>query len=220
MPCHFLLDRVLVLLESWRRLCQPFGIDLREIDRVLQDLFRVYSGSDRHYHNLIHIHRVLELVGEWKACEIDRESLQFSAWFHDAIYNPKASNNEAKSAEYAAIELAKMGIEKETIDRVISLISYTQFHQAPTNDLEAQILLDADLAILGSPPREYQAYARAIRREYSWLSGSEYRAGRRRVLEQFLQRDRLYFLDLYYEKFERQARENIHLELVNIDLIP
>ncbi|RMG05974.1 MAG: hypothetical protein D6728_19610, partial [Cyanobacteria bacterium J055] len=205
MRCHFLPDRVPVLLESWRRLCQPFAIDLSKIDRVFCDLFRVYSGSDRHYHNLTHIDRVLELVGEWKASNIDFPSLQFAAWFHDAIYNPKSSDNEVQSGKYAASKLAELGINPDKIDRVISLISYTQFHQAPTNDLEARILLDADLAILGSPSREYQAYARAIRREYSWLSESEYRAGRRRVLEQFLQRDRLYFLDIYYAKFELQA---------------
>lgn len=217
MRCYCSPDLVTKLSESWRRLCHLLGAIDRTIDLVFQDLCRVYSTDDRPYHNLTHIDRVLKLIGECKASEIDRESLQFVAWFHDAIYNPKASDNEAKSGEYAAIKLAELGINPEKIDRVVSLILYTQLHQAPTDDLEAQILLDADLAIFGSEPSDYQTYALAIRREYAWLSESEYHAGRRRVLEQFLQRDRLYCLELYYAKFERQARENIHLELVNLD---
>jgi predicted metal-dependent HD superfamily phosphohydrolase len=205
------------LIELWKRLWQPLGVDVRGRDRVLQELFQAYSQSDRYYHNLTHINKVLELVYEWNSSELDFSSLQFAAWFHDVIYNPKASDNEAKSTEYAAIELAEIGILQETIDRVIFLILCTQFHQAPKDDLEAQILLDADLAVLGSDPSDYQAYARAIRREYSWLSESEYRSGRTRVLEHFLQRDRLYFTDKYYARFERKARQNIQEELVALN---
>jgi predicted metal-dependent HD superfamily phosphohydrolase len=197
-------------------LCQPFEIDFRVGDRVLATLFQAYSQSDRHYHNLIHIDRILELVWEWKSSEIDFTSLQFAAWFHDVIYNPKACDNEAKSAEYAALTLAELGIFKTQIDRVVNLILCTQFHQASTHDLEAQILLDADFAILGAEASDYQAYARGIRREYSGLSEPEYRSGRTRVLSHFLQRDRLYFLDQYSARFEQKARQNIQKELGEI----
>jgi predicted metal-dependent HD superfamily phosphohydrolase len=205
------------LVELWEQLCQPFCVDVWVRDRVLQEVFQHYSQIDRHYHNLHHINRVLELIHEWKEMDLDFTTLQLAAWFHDVIYKPKASNNEAQSAEYAALILAEIGIGQVTIDRVVSLILCTQFHHAPTNDLEAQILLDADLAILGSEPFDYQAYACAIRREYSWLSESEYRSGRTRVLNHFLQRDRLYYLDKYYARFERKARKNIQEELLELN---
>jgi predicted metal-dependent HD superfamily phosphohydrolase len=75
------------------------------------------------------------------------------------------------------------------------------------------IFLDADLAILGADPAEYQAYQRSIRREYSWVSDAAFRAGCIQVLESCLQRDRLYYTDLLFNELESIARYNLDREI-------
>ena len=61
--------------------------------------------EQRHYHTLVHIYEVIKCLGleeegtkSYCAPEVDAAVLFFAAIFHDAIYNPKSSTNEADSA--------------------------------------------------------------------------------------------------------------------------
>jgi predicted metal-dependent HD superfamily phosphohydrolase len=139
--------------------------------------------------------------------------VKFAAWFHDIVYDSQAKDNEEKSAAYGAEVLKSLGIPLHDITEINRLILCTKNHQAGENDLNSQVLLDADLAILAVNPVEYQAYTMAIRREYSWVSESDYIIGRRQVLEKFLQRQRLYFTPLLFEISEKAARENLKTEI-------
>lgn len=76
-----------------------------------------------------------------------------------------------------------------------------------------QILLDADLAILGTGRRTYQAYSLTIRQEYSWVEEAEYKTGRIAVLQQFLSRPNLYFTPQMQSARQNQAIDNLQWEL-------
>jgi predicted metal-dependent HD superfamily phosphohydrolase len=92
---------------------------------------------------------------------------------------------------------------------VAALILATKTHDAGA-DADARVLLDADLAILGADETAYRSYADQIRQEYAWVPEADYRAGRRRVLEGFLNRPRIFhFLD----HLEATARRNIAAEV-------
>jgi predicted metal-dependent HD superfamily phosphohydrolase len=97
-------------------------------DRVLAELERLYSKSDRFYHNLAHIQQVLEAIAclQLRSCYL--ESIEFAAWFHDVIYDSKARDNEENSAVYAEKILNNLGISKETIYSVKNLILITKNH--------------------------------------------------------------------------------------------
>src|SRR5690606_24928295 len=73
--------------------------------------------------------------------------------------------------------------------------------------------LDIDCAILGAPEPEYEGYSCRIRMEYSFIPFSVYAEGRRRVLLDFLSRDRIYYTDHFYALYEEQARKNISREI-------
>lgn len=77
-------------------------------------------------------------------------------------------------------------------------------------------MLDADLAILAAHPKEYQKYIQAIRQEYGWMPESEYIFGRQQVLEQFLQRQQIYFTPLMFQQGENPDRANIKTEIRNL----
>jgi len=181
-------------------------------DRVFNRLVNAYTQPERYYHNLNHIDSVLTTIDRFNDLQNPR-SVYLAAWFHDFVYDPKASDNEAKSAEAAKELLICLGESIATIDRVQQLILATQGHQIDPRDRDRSIFLDADLVILGANPVRYQAYQQAIHQEYSWVADTAYRAGRIQVLESFLGRDRLYCTDLLFDELESIARGNIHQEI-------
>ncbi len=82
-----------------------------------------------------------------------------------------------------------------------------------TNCFDNLIFLDLDLAILGASPAKYWQYAIAIRQEYSYLSDRDYRQGRKQVLAEFLNRDRIYFTKHFNRQLESIARKNLQTEI-------
>jgi predicted metal-dependent HD superfamily phosphohydrolase len=205
------------LFPSWLQVLQSLQVDSFQVDRTLAstalaELVQAYTQPDRYYHNLHHIQQVLSTIERLQP-QKDSAAILLAAWFHDVVYDPQAKDNEEKSAAFANHWLGRLDVPSETIATVTRLILNTQRHQCDAGDLASQILLDADLAILGADFSEYRRYARAIRQEYCWLSESEYLAGRRRVLEQFLQRDRLYFTPTMFEAVESAARQNLRSEI-------
>jgi predicted metal-dependent HD superfamily phosphohydrolase len=185
-----------------------------EIDLLFGLLRKEYSKPDRHYHNLNHINHVLTTIERFKLELHDPVAVKLAAWFHDFVYNPQDSDNEVQSAELAKELLAAVNISSATIDRIQQLILATQGHQIDRNDPDRCIFLDADLAILGTSPNQYQDYARSIRQEYSWVPDAKYKVGRIKVLESFLERDRLYWTDLLFADLESIARTNMKQEII------
>ena len=137
----------------------------------------------------------------------DINAVKLAAWLHDVVYDSRASDNEDRSAEYADRLCASLSIPVGR--RVASLILTTKTHD-DDDDPDAQVLLDADLAVLGASGAEYRVYAENIRHEYAWVPEPEYRVGRRRVLESFLARPRIYHLLV---DLEAPARRNIAAEI-------
>ncbi|OKH19164.1 hypothetical protein NIES593_21225 [Hydrococcus rivularis NIES-593] len=182
-------------------------------EEVFREFVTAYSQPYRSYHNLKHIQQVLDIVNEMRSLGNNLVAIQLAAWFHDVIYDPQAKDNEEKSAAYARTTLTRINVSQETIEKVEKMILMTKQHQDLSGDIDMQIFLDADLSILGSSPLEYQAYARAIRQEYAWVSEKEYRLKRKQVLENFLSRERIYSTDYLFKKLEMRSRENIQAEI-------
>src|SRR5205823_690987 len=136
--------------------------------------------------------------------------VKLAAWLHDVIYDSKASDNEERSARYAERLCKELSIPEGTL--VSSLISKTKAHDAG-EDTDAQVLIDADLAILGASEPVYGDYAEKIWREYSWVPEAEYRQGRRRVLESFLSRPKIYH---FLGHLEESARRNLADEIARL----
>ena len=97
---------------------------------------------------------------------------------------------------------------------VAALILKTKTHEAGS-DADAQVLIDADLAILGADDPSYRAYAKQIRQEYDWVPEPEFRSGRRQVLERFLSRPRIFH---FLTNLETPARRNIAAEIARLAL--
>lgn len=202
-----------ILLNNWRLLLQSFDVNLEDCDRTFNYLVVRYLSPNRYYHTLEHIDRVLETIELLKSQTKDLISVQLAAWFHDVAYDSQASDNEEKSADYARYLLQSLSIPSNVIDNVTRLILITKHHQVSEQDSDGRVLVDADLAILGCDRESYWKYARAIRKEYAWVSEDRYLIERQRVLEKFLQRKSIYLTSLMLEQSEQAARTNLKEEI-------
>jgi predicted metal-dependent HD superfamily phosphohydrolase len=187
---------------------------------VHQTLVDRYAEPWRHYHTLDHVDDCLEHVAELGGGAGRRPVLEVAVWFHDAVYDPRRRDNEARSAELARRLLAPWELPAEMVARIGALIEWTATHRAPAGDDGAAILLDADLAILGAPPAEYDRYAAAIRREYAHVPAAQYAAGRSAVLRHFLDRAHIYRTPRFRADREAAARANLARELEQYSATP
>jgi predicted metal-dependent HD superfamily phosphohydrolase len=198
----------------WVETVRPLAIDDSALQEQFNRLVAQYNAEGRHYHNLNHIAHLLETVDGLRDLARDLTAVRLAGWFHDIVYDSRASDNEVRSADYAARLLRQWGVTAARVTAVTNLILATRDHRPPPGDMDAQILLDADLAILGAAPERYDLYARQIRQEYSWVPETIYGQRRRAILAQFLEREKIYYTAPMREKYERRARQNIQREIV------
>lgn len=201
------------LAADWHGLAGRAGVPGAHAGPLFADLCRLYSEPARAYHTLAHVGAMLQTLSRSAGAARDGTALALAVWFHDAIYDSRRSDNEARSAAYALAALGDAGASPELLPGVERLILATKTHDAAAGDTDCQLLLDADLAVLGAGEEDYGRYARAIRAEYAWVPEADYRAGRRRVLEGFLGRDRIYYTDGLFRELERPARANLRREI-------
>lgn len=193
---------------AWSALGRPAPAGLQA------ELMTAWSESHRHYHDQRHLRECLALWARWREHSPRAGEVAIALWFHDAIYDPQApvsGSNELNSAAWAARSLVRAGADSDTAQRVHDLVMATQ-HNAPAalgSSLEAQLLVDIDLAILGSPAERFERYNQDVRKEYAWVPGFRYQEARAQVLQGFLDRPRLYHGPHAVQLFEAQARINL-----------
>jgi len=200
---------IVSLSRRWLLLTDSLGMDDKEARRAFAGLVTRYTEKWRFYHTLEHVEAVLDTAEELKDLANDYTAVQLAVWFHDVVYDPRAEDNEVRSAEYARRTLAELGLAPEMVKRVSDLILTTISHQAEAGDIDAQILIDADLATLGVDEARFLNQSEALRQELSWLPDEEYRQNREKILTGFLERERIFYSDQLFDTLEDKARRNL-----------
>jgi predicted metal-dependent HD superfamily phosphohydrolase len=167
-----------------------------------------WAQPARRYHTLDHLRDCLAELDRAPADGADRDRVEAALWFHDAIYDPRAVDNEARSAEWARRALGELGVPSAVADDVARLVRLTD-HAGPTPDRSGGLLCDIDLAILGREPEAFDTYDRHIREEYAWVPESDFRAARAGVLTSLLSRSPLYQTEHFRHRYETVARTNL-----------
>lgn len=194
------------LRSSWDQLL-PSEPDLGE------QLIAAYADTSRHYHDLRHLSQVLTWVEKLAKEAADIEAVRLAAWYHDAVYDVRATDNEERSAQLAESTLPGTAVPPERITEVARLIRLTDSHAAEPDDANGRVLCDADLAILGSGPDAYASYARSVRVEYAHVPEEDFRRGRAAVLQSLLDLPQLFNTKSGRAEWESAARANVTAEL-------
>ena len=182
------------------------------------DLFGVlsaaYSEPGRYYHTQKHIDECLAHFGPVRGlaehpCEVD-----IAIWFHDAVYDTHRDDNEEMSAAWAKVFLDGKGADEDVVQRIVEMILATRAHGDAQGD--TALVVDVDLGILGAPIDAFETYDAAIGREYAWVPQAQYREGRARVLQAFLDRPHIYHTQWFRDRYEAQARDNLLRKLAEL----
>ena len=106
----------------------------------------------------------------------------------------------------------EFGASAASAQRIYDLIMFTR-HAAEPVGIDAQVLVDADLSILGAQPARFQEYEAQVRSEYAWVPDTMFRTTRAKILKELLGRPHLYSTAHFRERYETQARHNLQLSL-------
>lgn len=173
---------------------------------VFESLVRRYSEAARHYHTLRHVEACLDWL-DWCYGLAQRPAeVTLALWFHDAVYETGASDNELRSAELARTELRALGVPEVVCQRIAEHVEATQQHTAHG---DGALVIDIDLAILGARERDFARFEAQIRSEYAWVEQAQFKAARCQILRRFLDRPSVYALPAFRQELESRARANL-----------
>jgi len=188
--------------EAWAALgiAPPAGL--------FERLCAAYAEPQRHYHTQQHLAECLAGFARERQQARHPAEVALALFFHDAIYDLQASDNEARSADWAREALQAAGVPHDAAGRVHALVMATR-HEAQPADADAQLLVDIDLSILGAPAARFAEYEQQIRREYAHVPRDVFEPRRKLILGRFLARDPIYQTAGVRARCEGNARRNL-----------
>lgn len=196
-----------VLESSWSRVWK--GLGAKGDGRVVaKELMARYSEPWRRYHTLQHLAECVAHFSSASHLANQPYEVEAGLWFHDAVYDLGAADNEDRSAHWARTALRGAGVEARAVERVSNLILATKHTAMPVLPDE-QLLVDIDLSILGASPARFDEYEEQVRGEYAHVPEPAFRAGRSAVLRSFLERPSIYSTDHFHGVLNEAARSNL-----------
>lgn len=194
------------------QLSSNYSNDLELVDRFWNEIETAYSGKGRHYHTLAHLENIYVQMLEVQTTVSDWNTMLFTLFYHDAVYDASKHNNEEKSAALAEKRMQELGVTSDFAEKCVLQILATKSHQL-ANDEDINLFTDADLSILGMEWEDYKLYCGQVRKEYRMYPDFLYNPGRKKVLQRFLGMERIFKTAFFYQQLEEQARENIRREM-------
>ena len=178
-----------------------------------------YGEKHRVHHTLWHIYHFLAKLDEAKDSIEDFDAEELAAFLHDLVDSHGAADNEAKSAKLGRVLMETADLPRVFIKKVDHRLMATNHKKKrKPRDLDARIMIDADLSILGEEWPIYKRYEDAIRQEYGFhgFIGDEYREGRSAFLKMMLKKKRIFTTDKFRQAYEPRARENMQRALEDL----
>jgi predicted metal-dependent HD superfamily phosphohydrolase len=179
---------------------------------VFERLMAAYSEPHRKYHTLQHLDECFARLEELRTEAKHPEEVEFALWFHDAIYDTKRQDNEAKSAEWAGATARAHNLPADVTERICRLILVTR-HDAEPHERDEKVLVDVDFSILGAVPERFDEYEAQVREEYAWVPQIMFRAKRRAILKGLLARRSIFNTPKFVKTYEKSARANLERSL-------
>ncbi|NRB41080.1 MAG: hypothetical protein HRU20_21850 [Pseudomonadales bacterium] len=198
------------LALRWQGLASGYCDDALAIEAAWLDIQTRYQEPHRAFHTLEHLQHIFLDLDD---IAVDN-STAFAVWYHDIIYKPGSSKNEARSASHAAEVLSALSVPLAMSTAVQTMILATQKHSS--DDATTQVFLDADMAILGAAPAQYGLYLKNLQKEFKAVPKALFKRGRRRFIMQTLAEPAIFKSESFNARYERQARENLTNEMARI----
>lgn len=188
-------------------------------DAAFARLYGAWSASARRYHDAEHLADCLREVDR-VAPSPTRDVVELALWYHDAVYEPGASDNEERSAAWLLSDAAALGISEERASEAAALVRTTAHGAAGAGagagaaSEGAALIADIDLAILGRDPLRFMEFEYGVAEEFAAVPKIAFRRGRRRFLERLVAKP-IYRTAVFRERFEAAAQANVRALLAS-----
>jgi predicted metal-dependent HD superfamily phosphohydrolase len=90
----------------------------------------------------------------------------------------------------------------------------TRHRVTPESPID-KLVVDIDISILSAPEKDFDAYEKAVRKEYAFVEDAAWRAGRTQILQSFLDREWIYSTQSF-RKREADARTNLKRSIAKL----
>lgn len=174
---------------------------------VYERLIELYGEPHRHYHTLNHIRHCLREFDRAAALMDDPDAVEMALWFHDAIYQPGAGDNERRSADLFR-QWADGCVDPVFRQRVDDLVMATVHRELP-GWRDAGFVVDIDLSSFGLPWETFERDGRLIRAEFPEVADDQYYRGHLRFLVALQDRPTVFSTEFFQQRYEEVARENL-----------
>ena len=151
---------------------------------------------------------------EARACEI---SALLEAWNlegraqHNSRYLASLLERLAHPAIVGSSTLSGLGVPEENLQRIGELVDALSAHSPDPSDLDAQLLVDADLAALAGSPQQCRTFQKGLREQMRHVTDEEFANARLQVVTALLSRPRIFHSPLA-KTLEQRARKNLEGE--------
>lgn len=189
--------------------------DRSEVRAVVADLVRRYAEPQRAYHTMRHLSEMSDALD--RLTDAVPPAVLCALWWHDAVYDPAAADNEERSADLARDALTGLAAAPALIEETVRLVRLTATHRPAREDEGGMLLCDADLAVLAAEPSRYDEYAAAVRLEYAAVDDDAFRLGRAQVLRSLSAGAWIYSTGRARQLWEQRARDNLGRELQAVE---
>ncbi|XP_077288542.1 uncharacterized protein LOC143912952 [Arctopsyche grandis] len=202
--------------ETWNEVLRDLSVPEDIATKWWSQIMVQYTESARIYHTMDnYLRKKFEIYDIMVKDNISERSAFVLAMFfqhyeHDTnVYGDSIDKN----VEHVKNFFKDAGINHEgLISTVVGLLGAACESGSSKEGIDAYFQ-DLELAALGASPDEYVEYITDIEKEYSNMPAHFYRSLRLKVLQTLLLIPKIYSTDLFYEKYETQARENIEKEI-------
>ncbi|BAV09939.1 Predicted metal-dependent phosphohydrolase, HD superfamily [Filimonas lacunae] len=199
-----------------RQIFTPLALQYAKDDDTVTGLWieieQQHSQKGRYYHTLAHLENICRDLQQFQHAITNPDAVFFALFYHDIVYKVLNKDNEEKSALLAVKRLTNINVPASTIEACRKHILATKAHTAADSN-DTNMFTDADLAILGYDKPAYETYMQQVRKEYKIYPDIVYIPGRKKVLKHFLQMERIFKTELFFQQYEQQARSNMEYEL-------
>ena len=190
----------------WQRNLQKGAVD--DSTAVHQRLVDGYREAHRHYHSLDHIEHCLRMFDQCRHLASDADALELAIWFHDVILEPGKRDNEARSADLYLD--TTQGVLRDDLGAAVHGMIMATLHDGTSLDHpDAIYMVDIDLSSFGLPWEAFLRDSQDLRTENPQVCDEEYHLNQTGFQRGLLARPRFYLSDFFFERFERQARDNL-----------
>lgn len=202
------------LRNRYRDLIVRLGGDAAGAAAAFDAIHAAWSADSRVYHGVEHLVdclRELDSAPGGAAADL----VELALWYHDLIYDPRARDNEERSAQALRRSAVPLGLPPQVANTAADLVRTTAHGEATLAPAtpEAALIADIDLSIVGRDPLRFMDFEYGVEEEYRHVPQLWFHCRRGRLLASLLKRPHIFHTAAFRARYEQAARTQIAMLL-------